>query len=1008
MKFDELHLAHFLAAIEEIEEGGVPNGFHSTTYDVVHEGKRYPPKFVFSRAYRIAAGTELPHQDFTGGDDSPAFHAMRKAGVVVELKPHGILKQKESTRRVWVIAAGSHRSEWPNWMESEEMSMGFGEHPRDIREFSSHAGLLDWLSGRTAERRPTNDALALWEFCNEIQIGDFVLVKSGRHDWLGFGEVASDYRYEESRSNYCHRRRVVWVKTGEWKRATRHPLKTLTEITSYEKSDEGFSWEQELEKFYGGSMPRYWLFHGNQKRYDFRAALEGDSLEWYAANQHRDRLQKGDQALLWLTGKEGGVSAVLGVEGAAEQRESVDGEWLDAAPAKGYFVPVQVLEDFHRTPLPQERAQLEPLLAPLFPRRQGTNFEISPGQFHLLNQLATKKNTTMTNDQLEALAGVLKQFFMQIHMGDLKTKHYPDHIGPAELQLSFGKDNQARVPWLALTKHNVDISEGIYPVLLYYRNLKVLVLSCGVSEENKAGQQWPESMVADLPRIKERFPSADRYGASFLVSNYAVKWDQGSPQIFENGAPRTLEQIAQTVLELTKQYLNLSEVNMNMVEEPNVPYGKGNDQDMSLAENTILYGPPGTGKTYAFQHTYQGRYESEEVLGRSQLLTAIAEDMKWREVVAAVLMELGPSVMQEIMQHELMLAKGESSSSKNPQATVSTTLLEHLSRDCTASNIKSRRAPYLFWLEKSSGTSVYSIDPSSQEEVALEVEGWREKIAEAGVHRQSKQLRWEFVTFHQSFSYEDFVEGIKPVMEEEDSGLAYSIQDGVFKTICQQAERDPSRRYALFIDEINRGNVASIFGELITLIEPDKRIGQENEVKVRLPYSKTEFGVPSNLDIFGTMNTADRSVEALDSALRRRFTFQEVGPDPALLKGGLIEGVNLELLLTTINDRVEHLLDRDHCIGHSYLYDLRNGGDLQELRTVFARNIVPLLQEYFYGDLGKIGLVLGSDFVHLKQGKSVDFADFQHEDRDLFLEREVYVLVDPMTVSAAAYRAIYA
>ena len=264
---------------------------------------------------------------------------------------------------------------------------------------------------------------------------------------------------------------------------------------------------------------------------------------------------------------------------------------------------------------------------------------------------------------------------------------------------------------------------------------------------------------------------------------------------------------------------------------------------------------------------------------------------------------------------------------------------------------------------------------------------------------------FEFVTFHQSFSYEDFVEGIKPVMEDNGNGeLRYQIEPGVFKTICNTARRNPEQRYAVFIDEINRGNVASIFGELITLIEPDKREGQANQLSVTLPYSKEDFSVPSNLDIYGTMNTADRSVEALDTALRRRFEFEEIGPHWKAFQDKVCEGVNVGDMLCTINQRIEHLLDKDHCIGHSYFYKVT---DFQSLQQVFAKNILPLLQEYFYGDFGKVGLILGDAFVQVRNERRASFASFDHPDADLLQEKVVYDLKDPTAVEAEGYRAIY-
>lgn len=201
----------------------------------------------------------------------------------------------------------------------------------------------------------------------------------------------------------------------------------------------------------------------------------------------------------------------------------------------------------------------------------------------------------------------------------------------------------------------------------------------------------------------------------------------------------------------------------------------------------------------------------------------------------------------------------------------------------------------------------------------------------------------------------------------------------------------------LIIDEINRGNISQIFGELITLIEKDKRAGQDEALEVILPYSKSRFSVPSNLYVIGTMNTADRSVEALDTALRRRFAFEEMPPKYDL--AGLdyeYAGSKAFEILKTINRRIEKLLDKDHQIGHSFL--IKKEGELVEdkFKEAFYKSIIPLLQEYFFGDFGKIGLVLGIGFVSLKQWdeKQDGFANFEHEGRADFAEKPIYEIID--------------
>ena len=223
--------------------------------------------------------------------------------------------------------------------------------------------------------------------------------------------------------------------------------------------------------------------------------------------------------------------------------------------------------------------------------------------------------------------------------------------------------------------------------------------------------------------------------------------------------------------------------------------------------------------------------------------------------------------------------------------------------------------------------------------------------------------------------------------------------------------------FVLIIDEINRGNISNIFGELITLIEKDKRKGGDEELTVSLPYSKQLFNVPQNVYIIGTMNTADRSIEALDTALRRRFSFKEVAPNSNIIseKGyskntkGIVEDIDLVKLLETINERVEKLLDKDHKIGHSYFMKVKSHSGLVK---AFKNKVIPLLEEYFYGDFGKIGLVLGNEFITVKgeNAKDFSFASFKNYDADVISdlkERKVYEITDSDDWSIASFKSIY-
>lgn len=749
---------------------------------------------------------------------------------------------------------------------------------------------------------------------------------------------------------------------------------------TYELSFDSWKWgmqqrSEEQEEEANVSSCNYWLFQCNPAYFDLVEALNQGTLDDWSVSAHRDSMSIGDKVIIYMTGKDAGIYALAELTSVPYKRElERDNNWSRAEEYE-YKVAIKVTHDLSASPISRQQISEMSALAAFKGGNQGTNFRSSKQEYEALMSIVN--STSNVHYWLYAPGEKANRWDEFYAAGEMAIAW--ENLGDLSRFQSQEEIEDKLAEYSGQERRQTNNARACYEFASVLKQGDIVIAK-------KGSWQYVGWGIVE----SDYFYDESRMDYQHVRK---VRWCARG-----NWTETVHRLVLKTLTDITKypEYVDRLvsqlgiDVEMNRVQPSLV--------SLKLHPlNTILFGPPGTGKTYNTVN-------------------------KALEIIDPHFMGTQPD----------------------------------------RSAVKSRF----------------------------------DELANTG------QIC--FTTFHQSLSYEDFIEGIKPTTETQSGALGYEVRDGVFKEFCETArsnweayakgERDkltfddawnrfveeweeqpstpistarkhftvtsigassigfrkangdmshslsrntlrdlfygnrmmisglstyytglldklrsykgitestPLKNYVFIIDEINRGNVSQIFGELITLIEDSKRLGAPEHLTATLPYSGDEFGVPPNLYILGTMNTADRSVEALDTALRRRFSFTEMPPVydlPALQRS--LHGISLATLLTTINMRIEKLLDRDHLIGHSYF--LEAGADL---RGVFQNKIIPLLQEYFFGDYGKIGLVLGRGFVERVQherGNNV-FAEFDYDEASDLADRLVYRLHMPDSMTSVQF-----
>ena len=769
----------------------------------------------------------------------------------------------------------------------------------------------------------------------------------------------------------------------------------------------------------------YWVFQGNPKIFDFETALLNEILTDWTVSAHKDKIKIGDKVMLWITGPQSGCYALAEVTSEPHKKTPSpdDDLWLEEDESE-LKAGIKITHNLVDNPILNDTVKSIKKLSKLNVGHQGTNF-------------------TATKEQYESILSLIdnKSFFY-------KTKSKFDHsifenyiqfLRQINADLNLQPCDQRVVYSVRDGRLNFTVGQR-YSFNLYLNHTKGIY---GVISKDQLHE------------------SSEAYDGPSPQPFYTF-YNEFSPQKSEWNS--TIEAIKNELKRTTKSgFIRHNNTDFeNFVFQIDSVRTSSTKENMNFPLNQILYGPPGTGKTYntvnyalsiienkpvaSIQQEEREdvlrRYKSYIESGNIQFST-FHQSMSYEDFIEGIKPNLSESDSDEKSSLEYEIKSGilksiveKINDSKslgqavqsgvsidldllnqpinkvslgNSLAAEDDEIFQYcIENNCIAvgfgeeidfSGVKTRldiRNKYkehgieishsmdfnisaierlVLWMKP--GQLVFISNGNRKLKAIAVIDGDYYIDTESPIrYKQFRKVKW---------LYTDLDIPIKEIYGK------YFSQQTIYQMSHEYIDKDffsaemneitNDKPYVLIIDEINRGNVSQIFGELITLLEEDKRDGNAEALSVVLPYSRERFTIPNNLYLLGTMNTADRSVESLDTALRRRFSFEEMMPKPELLKNEIM-GVKLSDVLEKINERVELLVDRDHTIGHSYLMKVETPEDLA---SAFNDKVVPLLQEYFYGDYGKIGLVLGKGFVEKVKNKNKAFATFEYDGQRDFI-----------------------
>jgi 5-methylcytosine-specific restriction protein B len=886
---------HVEAALREINEKGIPSGREAAKWELVHDGKHYPPKYTLGLAARFALGSELGPSEFSGGPETNDF--LRSLGFEI------VAKQSASVRELlgWILEeyptarqSAQFGKDHEIWATFTSLETAFSQmksvqaFPKLRIKWSVGQGTwakVPWIAFLDTRETPTTQRGVYCVFLfRQDSSGVYLTLQQGVTDPREKMGATEGRAFLRSKADEIRQKHEGLSQRGfltdgsidlhadpglgsEYEASTiSHKLYEKGRIPSDKDIEQDLALVlTEYSKYVSGkNAVNTWIFQASPKYYDIQGAIRSLKQQTWTVAQFKDKIRSGDRVYVWESGQDAGILGIATIvtepakiEFPEQENPFVRGKEKFA----GLHTAVTIrIDRVLSSRLSRKKLLEDPILKDLsvitFPR--GTNFAVTSGQSKRIAEVLGEENQAIVD-----VGGPPMSIALNL--------------------ILYGPPGTGKTYW-AMRKA-VEICDGVLPEddLLIQERYKKL------REENRM----------DLVTFHQSYGYED----------------------FIEGI------------------------------RPVLAKGEG---DEGLASGVVRY----ECRDGAFKRMCSFATTSVVIPGRGVTLD-LSQQRVWKMSLGDTSKSDQAEVYDQCIEsHQIRLGYGMSLDFTGCDDRQAVAAKHREAKESIKDGDFSIDAVNRFKNEMQIGDLVVVSDGNLAFRAIGRITGTYSALPEITDYRQMRPVEWLLV-LDKSLPADRILTRIFS------QATIYQLREKVLRADALRellsGETKARKNYVLIIDEINRGNIAKIFGELISLIEADKRIGAANEIRATLPYSGEQFGVPENLFILGTMNTADRSIAFLDTALRRRFRFEEMMPNSEIIRrnigqNGVVDSIDIAALVDEINARIEYLFDRDHRIGHAYFLAVKS---LSDLLDVFRFQVVPLLQEYFYGDWPKICTVLG-------------------------------------------------